>query len=261
MQIGITADAATLAKIPAEVPLDFIEGWVAECLMPEATDDAYAPRAREIRAHRWPMPASNRFFPASLRVSGPAVDLARVDRFAASATRRAAEIGMKIIVFGSGGARMVPEGFSMVAAFEHYVDLLKRLAPFAQQHGTIIAVEPLWRGETNLVNTILEGGEAVRRANHPAIKLLVDSYHMARNGESFDDIAKVAPLICHAHISEDRDRAPLGTHGEDLRPYLRALRRGGYDGRLTLEPVWTDIAAQAGPCVAELRRQLVASGY
>ena len=40
-----------------------------------------------------------------------------------------------------------------------------------------------------------------------------------------DDIVKVGPLIRHAHLAENKDRAPLGVNGENLRPYLRALRR------------------------------------
>jgi len=261
VQIGITADAANLAKLPADIAVDFLEGWVAECLMPEAADEVFTQRAREIRGHRLPMPASNRFYPASLKVIGPDVDSTRLDRYAASAVRRAKEIGMSVIVFGSGPARTAPAGFSLATAFEQFVGLLTRIGPVAQQSGVVIVVEPLQRGESSIVNTILEGAEAVRRANHPAVQLLVDSFHMVRNGESFDDILKVAPLIRHAHISEDRDRAPLGTHGDDLRPFLRALRRAGYNERLTLEPNWTDIASQATPCVAELRRQMADAGY
>ena len=50
----------------------------------------------------------------------------------------------------------------------------------------------------------LEGAEAVQRTNTPAVKLLVDIFHMLRNGESPDDILKVGPLIRHAHLAENR---------------------------------------------------------
>jgi sugar phosphate isomerase/epimerase len=260
MQIGIIADAPTLTKLPADIAVDFLEGWVVDCLMPEKDDAAFAPVAQAIRTHRLPMPASNRFYPAHLKVIGPGLDAARLDRHAAIAVRRAREIGMSVIVFGSGPARTAPAGFSTATAFEQFVDLLKRIAPEAQRHGVTIAVEPLQRGESTVCNTIVEGAEVVRRVNHPAVQLLVDSFHMVRNGESWDDILKVGP-ICHAHISEEKDRAPLGTHGDDLRPFLRALRRAGYDQRLALEPVWTDVASQAKPCVAELRRQMADAGY
>ena len=156
---------------------------------------------------------------------------------------------------------MVPEGFSQATAFEQYVDLLKQFGPLAEEQGVTIVVEPLNRGECNLVNTIIEGAEAVRRANQPAVKLLVDIFHMLRNGESPDDILKVGPLIHHAHVAENKDRAAPGTYGDDFRPFFRALHRVGYNKRMALEPIWTDLPRQVGPALAELRRQLKDAGY
>ena len=168
---------------------------------------------------------------------------------------------MSLIVFGSAGARMVPPGFPLATGFEQYVDLLKQFGPLAEEQGVTLVVEPLNRGECNLVNTILEGAEAVRRANSGGVKLLVDIFHMLRNGESPDDIVKVGPLIRHAHIAENKDRAAPGVNGENFRPFLRALRRTGYNDRLALEPIWTDLPNQLGPALKELRQQLADSGY
>lgn len=111
------------------------------------------------------------------------------------------------------------------------------------------------------VNTVLEGAEAVRRANTSSVKLSVDIFHMLRNGESPDDIVKVGPLIRHAPIAENRDRAAPGVNRENLRPFLRALRRSGDNEGLALEPTWTDLGSQLAPALAELRRQLADSGY
>jgi sugar phosphate isomerase/epimerase len=256
MQIGICANDALLAQLPANAGHDFVEDLTQEVLLPERPDADFATRAALLRRSGQLMPASNRFLPADLKVVGPTIDRARLERYAANVFRRAQEVGMNVIVFGSAAARQAPEGWSGARAFEQYVEALKLFAPFAATHGVQLVVEPLWRGECNVVNTVLEGAEAVRRADHSAVRLLVDSFHIVRNGESFDDILKIAPVLRHAHISEDRDRAPMGTYGDDLRPFLRALHRAGYAGRLTLEPVWGDIAAQAAPCVAELRKQI-----
>ena len=111
------------------------------------------------------------------------------------------------------------------------------------------------------VNTVLEGAEAVRRANTNGVKLLVDLFHMLRNGESPDDIVKVGPLIRHAHLAENKDRAAPGVNGENFRPFLRALRRAGYNDRLALEPIWTDLPNQLAPALREVRRQLADAGY
>ena len=261
MQIGFCTDPATLASLPFRPECDFIEGHVVNFLTPEAPDADFAPRAAALAACGYPMPAANVLLPAALKCSGPAIDYARLDRYAHTVFRRCKEIGMTYIVFGSAGARMVPEGFSLNAAFEQYVDILRQFAPLAEENGVTIVVEPLNRGECNLVNTILEGAEAVRRANCNSVKLLVDLFHMLRNGESPDDILKVGPLIRHAHLAENKDRAAPGINGENFRPFLRALRKVGYNDRLALEPTWTDLPNQLAPALKELRRQLTDAGY
>ena len=261
MQIGFCTDPATLATLPSRPECDFIEGHVVNFMMPEAPDEAFAPNAAALRASGFPMPAANVLLPAALKCSGPDIDYARLDRYAATVFRRAKELGMTLIVFGSAGARMVPAGFPLATGFEQYVDLLRQFGPLAEENGVTLVVEPLNRGECNLVNTLLEGAEAVRRANQPSVKLLVDIFHMLRNGESPDDIVKVGPLIRHAHVAENKDRAAPGVNGENFRPFLRALRRAGYNERLALEPIWTDLPRQLGPALAELRKQLTDSGY
>ncbi len=261
MKIGFCTDPATLATLPSRPDCDFIEGHVVNFLAPEAPDADFAPRAAALRACGLPMPAANVLLPAALKCSGPDIDYARLDRYAQTVFRRAKEVGMTLIVFGSAGARMVPPGFSLATGFEQYVDLLRQFGPLAEENGVTLVVEPLNRGECNLVNTILEGAEAVRRANSGGVKLLVDIFHMLRNDESPDDIVKVGPLIRHAHIAENKDRAAPGTHGENFRPFLRALRRTGYNERLALEPIWTDLPNQLGPALKELRQQLADSGY
>ena len=261
MQIGFCTDPATVTSLPARPDCDFIEGHVVNFMTPEAPDAEFAPRAAAVKACGFPMPAANVLLPATLKCSGPDIDYERLERYGQTVFRRAKEIGMTLIVFGSAGARMVPEGFPINKAFEQYVDLLRQFGPIAEQNGVTIVVEPLNRGECNLVNTVLEGAEAVRRANTNGVKLLVDIFHMLRNGESPDDIVKVGPLIRHAHVAENKDRAAPGTHGDDFRPFLRALRRAGYNERLALEPIWTDLPRQIGPALAELRRQLADAGY
>ncbi|MEO6004320.1 MAG: sugar phosphate isomerase/epimerase family protein [Opitutus sp.] len=261
MQIGYCTDPTALAALPFRPQCDFIEGHVVNFLAPEAPEVEFAPRVDALKKSGFPMPAANVLLPAALKCVGPDVDDARLERYGRTVFRRARELGLTLIVFGSAGARMIPEGFPSAKAFEQYVDLLRRFGPLAAERGVTLVVEPLNRGECNLVNTVVEGAEAVRRANHPAVKLLVDIFHMLRNGESPDDIVKVGPLIRHAHVAENNDRAAPGTHGDDFRPFFRALRRAGYNDRLALEPTWTDLPRQLGPALVALRQQLAEAGY
>jgi sugar phosphate isomerase/epimerase len=122
-------------------------------------------------------------------------------------------------------------------------------------------VEPLNRGECNLVNTVIEGAEAAAQADHPSVRLLVDIFHMLRNGESPDDIIKVGAQVRHAHVAEMAERTAPGVRGDDFRPYLRALKRAGYAGMLTIECNWGNLGPEVGPAIGALRAQLADAGY
>jgi sugar phosphate isomerase/epimerase len=200
--------------------------------------------------------ATNNFIPKDIPTTGPAVDQAAVDKFVSVACRRAGKAGVRIIVFGSGGSRRVPDGFDSGKAFEQLVGNLKRWGPMAQAAGVMIVVEPLNSSECNIITSVAEGAELVRRVNHPSIRLLADTYHMARDGEGPDSIREAGGILCHAHCAEAKGRVPVGLGGEDHRPYFRALKDIGYAGRVSIEAKWEDFAAQLQGALDSLRRQI-----
>lgn len=261
MKLGYCGNPAVLSAF-SEIPFDYLEANVQSFLVPEKEDVEFAPLLESARNSTVPVLAANCFIPGDLKVVGPVVDHARLLRYADTAFRRAAQIDLSLIVFGSGGARQSPEGWSLATAFEQYVESLQKLAPVAERHGVTLLVEPLNRGECNVVNTVLEGALAVARAGHPNIRLLVDIFHMLRNGECADDIVKVGPYVAHAHIAENQDRTQPGFHGENLGPYLKALQACGYAGNLTIECIWNGVPAEAAkPAFDALRLQLKAAGF
>lgn len=260
MKIGVCG-SPELVRESAPGDFDFVEGHVQNFLCPESPEKVFTANLRALKATDFFMPAANCFLPPDLRVTGPSVDEKRLVRYARTAFRRGRKTGIKFIVFGSAGARNVPPGWSLATGFEQYVATLRLLGPIAREYDVTLLVEPLERGESNLVNTILEGAVAVARAARPRVKLLVDIFHMLRNGESPDDIVKVGPWIKHVHIAENQDRAVPGTNGEDFLPYLSALKAVNYRGMIALEPKWRQFKMEAGPGVAELKRQLAASGF
>jgi len=159
------------------------------------------------------------------------------------------------IVFGSGGSRRVPDGFDTGRAREQLVGHLKRFGAIAAECDVMIVLEPLHSGCCNIVTSVDEGAELVRAADHPNVRLLIDTFHMATDDDPADSIRRAGELIAHAHCAEGNGRGPLGTTGEDQRQYFRALKDAGYDGRISIEASWTDFAAQLPAAVMELQRQ------
>ena len=69
---------------------------------------------------------------------------------------------------------------------------------------------------------------------------------MLRENEGPDALVDAGPLLRHVHIAEKDRRTPPGVAGDDFRPYLRALRRAGYAGDISIECRWDDLAASCG---------------
>lgn len=238
MPLGVCAGLGQ-AQALKQAGADFVEDGVQRLLVPQQPDEAFAPLLAQAQASPLPVPACNGFLPGSLRVTGPAAGHDAIVRYAETAFRRAQQAGVKVIVFGSGGARQVPDGFAPAAATEQFVALLKQLGPLAGAHEVTVVVEPLRRHECNFVNTVRDGAAVVQAVDHPNIRLLADLYHMLQNGETPDDLQAVVPLLAHTHVAEKANRTAPGVAGDDFRPFLRVLRAAGYRGRMSIEGKWS----------------------
>ena len=84
-----------------------------------------------IKASLW-KPATH-FFPAILNASVRLLLHDDILKFGETAFRRAQMAGVKTIVFGSGGARAIPDGFSREEAKQQFISICKQLAPFAKE--------------------------------------------------------------------------------------------------------------------------------
>jgi sugar phosphate isomerase/epimerase len=171
---------------------------------------------------------------------------------------RVAELHGVVVVFGSGPSRHIPDGYSREEARGQFDDACAIAGDVARKHGLTIAIEPLNRSETNLVNSVAEGAAVVRRVAHPAVRLLSDLYHVMVEAEPLNATESAGNLLAHVHVAASDRRIPRPGHGEDeLRDYLRTLRAAGYDGRVSIEARWSEIdEAAAG---LRLMRELWAS--
>lgn len=259
MKLGLYIDIKHGSVLPND-QFDFIEENVQTLLVPEAGDAAFRERLVIVRSLSKPVPAANRLLPPDLKPVGPAVDEARLQRWGESVFRRAEEMGVKLIVWGSGVARRVPEGFPKEKAREQFLRAVASYAPLAERHGVLIVIEPVARTDSNFIMSLAEGADIVHSVGHPSVRLLADNFHMAVESESATEIERFADILEHVHLSEIKSRAVPGTSDYDLRPYLRALKNIGYDKSLVLEPEWTDVKTEPALGLRTLRAQMADVG-
>jgi sugar phosphate isomerase/epimerase len=253
MIYGVCAEPENAATL-AEAGFEFVELHVQRHLRPEADEAAFLPQLEQIQAAALPCAAANCFIPGHLKITGPQVDFDGLARYVEAACERARRAGIETIVFGSGGARAIPECFDRRQAWGQLLDFGRMLGPVAERYGITIAVEPLNRGESNVLNSVDEGARYVREVDRASVMLLVDGYHWALERESVEDIVAAGPLLCHAHIATYRTRLSPGAEPCDFRPFFQALKDGGYDGRIAIEGKWDDMPGQAAEALAQLKR-------
>jgi len=180
--------------------------------------------------------AANCLVPGDLKITGPAVNADALKQYMTAVLKRAAKTGMTTLVFGSGGARNVPDGFDRAVAKKQIIDFLKMAAPIAQQNGVMLVAEPLNRGECNIINTVAEGMEYVTAIGSPNFKCLVDSYHFWLEEEPLSNLVIAMPSIKHVHLADKVGRTAPGESGQsDYKPFFKVLKQGGYSRRISVE--------------------------
>ena len=254
-EIGVCTSVSNADMLAAH-GYTFIEESVGRFLMPTQSDEEFNKMLQQAQNAAIPVKACNSFIPGSLKSVGPDAVHPEILEFMEIAFRRAQIAGVEYIVFGSGGSRAVPEGFSKDNALRQFIDLCSQMAPIAARYNVVVVLEPLNKKECNLINSVLEGGEIVEEVNHPNFRLLADVYHMLMDGEGPESIEKYGHLIEHTHIAEKEGRAAPGTHNEDFTAYFKALKNVGYKGKMSIECRWEDLEAQAASSLETIRNQL-----
>jgi D-psicose/D-tagatose/L-ribulose 3-epimerase len=132
------------------------------------------------------------------------------------------------------------------------------LADFAANLGINLCLEVLNRFENHVLNTSKEGVAFVREVDKPNVKVMLDTFHMNIEEDSFSAAIRAAgPLLGHFHTGEANRRPP----GKGRLPWHEigtALREIGYEGAVVMEPfvkmggtvgadikVWRDLSDNA----------------
>jgi sugar phosphate isomerase/epimerase len=175
--------------------------------------------------------------------------------YARKAFDRLSKLGVKILCFGSGGARRVPDGFPKEQAFAQLVEFGKRIAPEARARGITIVIEPLRSQESNIINSAAEGLELVKAINDPNFELLIDFYHLASEKEDPAIVLRASDHLRHLHMANPQGRVfPLKWDEYDYVAFFANLRKIGYAGRMSVEASSKNFAAEAPQTIALLRR-------
>ncbi|WP_231459726.1 sugar phosphate isomerase/epimerase [Pedobacter sp. Leaf132] len=213
----------------------YIGESVSNMISPALSIEAFESNLEKIRNAKTKILSCNVFFPGSIKIAGPDVDLAKVLTYADGVLSRANKAGVKFIILGSSSARSIPEGYDKEKAKCDFVKTCAELAKLAAKHHVIIALENLQSSETNFINTVRDAADVVRKVNNPSFRLNADIFHMMRENESPEEIVKAGKLLAFCELAEKEKRSLPGVMKDDFKPYFSALKRISYSGYLFIE--------------------------
>ncbi len=125
---------------------------------------------------------------------------------------------------------IVKPGVSHEQAVEWLVKALQECATYAAQYGVRLALEPINRYETTLINTVAEGLALIDAVGADNFGLLLDTFHMNIEEPSIEEsIRRAGERIFHFHVADSNRWYPGAGH-LDFRSILRTLKDIGYQG-------------------------------
>ena len=183
-------------------------------------NDAFLDFRRELDKIGLPIESGCVFLVGGLYVNRLQRDFAVIDDYLDRTVRRCSEIGMKTIVFGSGGARAIPEGLTEADVFDDLVVFLREhVLPRTDPAGMRIAIEPL--SEPCCIRTVGEALALSDAVGSESVQVLADNFHMVRVDDPLESIRATRGRMIHAHISRPREngRRTVPMHGDGYDPY------------------------------------------
>lgn len=153
--------------------------------------------------------------------------------------RFCADVGGKVLVFGSPKQRSLLEGVSRDQARAWLIEGFQDALTVASQLGVTLCLEPLPPPECNFILTTTEAIDVITTINHPQLKLVLDVKSMTGEQQLTgvpipEIIRRAAPYVAHVQANDANLGYP-GSGDTDFVPIFKALREVGYDQYVSVE--------------------------
>ena len=137
--------------------------------------------------------------------------------------------GRTVIIIGLLRGIVKP-GVDQTQAMDWLVDSLQQCCAAAQPRGVRLALEPINRYETTLVNNVAQGLDLIERVGADNFGLLLDTFHMNIEEPVIEEsIRACGDRIFHFHVADSNRWYPGAGH-LDFESILETLFATGYQG-------------------------------
>lgn len=171
-----------------------------------------------------------------LHLTSPDADTRkRTAAYLGDLARFCADLGGKILVFGSPKQRNLAQGMDRATGMRYAADVFSSVLPVLEQTQTLLALEPLSPTTTNILTTAAEAVELIRKVDSPRCRLQLDCLAMSKEAVPIPELVrKHRADLAHFHANDPNSQGP-GFGQLDFRPILTALREIEYAGWISVE--------------------------
>lgn len=144
---------------------------------------------------------------------------------------------------------LIKPGMDQARGMSLVCEALQECSEAASSHGVRLALEPINRYETSLINSVPEGLALIEQVGYDNFGLLLDTFHMNIEETNIEEsIRNCADRIFHFHVADSNRWYPGAGH-LDFSAILNSLNGTGYEGFVSGEFIAKPdamTAAQAG---------------
>jgi len=150
----------------------------------------------------------------------------------------AAHLGSEVIcgpIYSAVGKDHLEDSNSRKKEWDLAVSEIREMADYAAGKGIKLALEPLNRFETDMINTVSQGIMFIHDVGRENIGFHLDTFHMHLEEKSSPEAIRLAgDKIFHFHACEN-DRGVPGTGQVHWQEIARALKSTNYQGPVVIE--------------------------
>lgn len=159
-----------------------------------------------------------------------------------------------VIIIGLVRGILKP-GVSYPQAMDWLREALQQCTSVAKDYNVRLALEPINRYETSLINNVTQGMDLISEVNSDNFGLLLDTFHMNIEEPQIEEsIQKCGKRIFHFHVADSNRWYPGGGH-LDFGAIITSLRDTGYTGFISGEFLpYPDVDTAAQNCILHLQK-------
>jgi len=150
----------------------------------------------------------------------------------------AAKLGSPVVcgpMYSSVGKEHLEDEDARHAEWDLAVSGIREMAQYAKPKGVKLALEPLNRFETDMLNIVSQGIDFIDQTGMDNVGLHLDTFHMHLEEKNSGDAIRLAnKKLFHLHACEN-DRGVPGTGQVHWKDIAESLKDVNYDGPVVIE--------------------------